>query len=401
MTIGIYTKHYLKKLALLGGVMAFLGGSAVLADRVLAQAEGGAQVAATGEHVLSIHDRGTQRVVITKARTVKEALKLANIEISEGRDVVEPALNEELVAQKYNVNIYRARPVTVVDGMVKKSITTAEQTPSKIAEVAGLSMYPEDSVEFTVAQDLVAYGASQVMSIERATPVELILYGKKSHIRTKSTTVGELLKEKDLTVGENDFLSVPQGQAISAGMTIELWRDGKQTATVEEEIDFPTEQIQDANREVGYREVKTAGKKGARNVTYEIDMKNGQEVARTEIASVTTAEPQKQVEIVGAKNNFSGSLNEWLYALRMCETHGNYQTNTGNGYYGAYQFLPSTWNAIAKRTGRPDLVGVMPHQAAPVDQDAMVIANANATSGLSTQHPGCYKKLGLSNKPPQ
>ena len=32
----------------------------------------------------------------------------------------------------------------------------------------------------------------------------------------------------------------------------------------------------------------------------------------------------------------------WL-ALRMCESGGNYAADTGNGYYGAYQFSPSTW----------------------------------------------------------
>ena len=32
--------------------------------------------------------------------------------------------------------------------------------------------------------------------------------------------------------------------------------------------------------------------------------------------------------------------------LRMCESHGNYEDNTGNGYYGAYQFSASTWRSM-------------------------------------------------------
>ena len=31
-------------------------------------------------------------------------------------------------------------------------------------------------------------------------------------------------------------------------------------------------------------------------------------------------------------------------ALRNCESGGNYATNTGNGYYGAYQYDIGTWN---------------------------------------------------------
>ncbi|MEU8638615.1 transglycosylase family protein [Amycolatopsis sp. NPDC048633] len=47
--------------------------------------------------------------------------------------------------------------------------------------------------------------------------------------------------------------------------------------------------------------------------------------------------------------------------LRMCESSGRYATNTGNGYYGAYQFDLPTWRSVGG-AGRPD-------QAAPAEQD--------------------------------
>lgn len=40
------------------------------------------------------------------------------------------------------------------------------------------------------------------------------------------------------------------------------------------------------------------------------------------------------------------------------ESGDNPTTNTGNGYYGRYQFLPDTWNNTVLDMGRPDLVGV-------------------------------------------
>ena len=146
-------------------------------------------------------------------------------------------------------------------------------------------------------------------------------------------------------------------------MTIELWREGKQTVTVEEEVDFEIEKVQDANREVGYREVKTPGVKGKRNATYEIEMKNGQEASRTEIASVTIEEPKKQVEIIGAKLPTPTNPTEaqaigkemmlaagfgedqWgcLYNLWMRES--GWRTTAGNvssGAYGIPQSLPAS-----------------------------------------------------------
>jgi hypothetical protein len=54
------------------------------------------------------------------------------------------------------------------------------------------------------------------------------------------------------------------------------------------------------------------------------------------------------------------------------ESGGNYQVVSPGGlYHGAWQFLPSTWNAVAARMDRNDLVGVLPSQAAPNDQDAV------------------------------
>jgi hypothetical protein len=33
-----------------------------------------------------------------------------------------------------------------------------------------------------------------------------------------------------------------------------------------------------------------------------------------------------------------------LHKLRTCESGNRYHINTGNGYYGAYQFAKSTWH---------------------------------------------------------
>lgn len=47
--------------------------------------------------------------------------------------------------------------------------------------------------------------------------------------------------------------------------------------------------------------------------------------------------------------------------LRMCESTDRYDTNTGNGYFGAYQFDLPTWRSVGG-TG-------LPHQASPAEQD--------------------------------
>lgn len=330
----------LQKYLLIGIVMlgfAIVGVVSVLLMNV-ALADSDEEVTpANGERLISLHDRGVERNILTKAHTVREALEAAEVEIAEGQDVVEPGLDEELVATKYNINIYRARPVTIVDGSKRQRVTTAHQTPKQIAEVAGIKLYPEDTVETRSGDDLLVNGADTVIEIDRANPVMLTLYGKQTEVRTHAETVGDMLEEKDITLGEDDTLSVSEDTPIAKGMSIEIWRDGKQTVTVEEEIDFEVEKVQDANREVGYREVKEAGVKGKKNVTYEIEMKNGQEVSRKEIASVTTTEPKKQVETVGTKLNLpAGGHEAWMAAAGI--------SSSDYGYVNAIFSQESGWN---------------------------------------------------------
>jgi hypothetical protein len=71
----------------------------------------------------------------------------------------------------------------------------------------------------------------------------------------------------------------------------------------------------------------------------------------------------------------SVSISGFLACVRQRESRGNYSVvNPAGPWYGAYQFLASTWNVTAQHAGRLDLVGVIPSHASPADQDAMAVA---------------------------
>jgi hypothetical protein len=71
--------------------------------------------------------------------------------------------------------------------------------------------------------------------------------------------------------------------------------------------------------------------------------------------------------------------------LRQCESRDNYAINTGNGYYGAYQFNSRTWRALG--------YDGLPHQATAAVQDEAA-ARLQAQRGWSPW-PGCSRKLRL------
>lgn len=313
----------------------------------------------SGERIVTIYDQSEKQVLLTKADSVAKILEQADIPVT-SNDIVEPGLDTKFVASEYTINIYRAHPVMIVDGMRKERVLSPYTSAKDIAKSANIELHDEDIVDLSKPQDIITDGGGMRLAITRATPVNLKLYGKQAKVYTQEKTVGELLKSKKITLGKNDTLSVAKSSAISKNMNIEIWRNGVQTVSQEEEIAFAVRHIEDADRPVGYREIQTPGEKGKKNVTYEITMKNGQEVARKEIQNVVLTEPKEQVEIVGAKPSFDGDFAAALAKLRSCE--GGYGSwNPAGPYYGAYQFDQGTWSSVSSA----------PYgNATPAEQDA-------------------------------
>jgi hypothetical protein len=74
----------------------------------------------------------------------------------------------------------------------------------------------------------------------------------------------------------------------------------------------------------------------------------------------------------------------WL-ELRDCESGDHYADDTGNGYYGAYQFSLGTWEGLG--------YSGLPSEASPAVQDEAA-RRLQARSGWG-QWPACSRRLGL------
>jgi hypothetical protein len=72
-----------------------------------------------------------------------------------------------------------------------------------------------------------------------------------------------------------------------------------------------------------------------------------------------------------------------LAELRSCESTNNYRADTGNGFYGAYQFDLKTWRSVGM-TG-------LPHEASPAEQDRAA-ATLHAHRGWQPW-PVCGRRL--------
>ena len=88
------------------------------------------------------------------------------------------------------------------------------------------------------------------------------------------------------------------------------------------------------------------------------------------LSFLTTDEPAPPPQVTTSVPGEPPTVDDWV-ALRDCESGGRYDVVDPSGlYHGAYQFLPSTWDGLARRFW-PELVGLLPSQASPPDQDKM------------------------------
>ena len=78
--------------------------------------------------------------------------------------------------------------------------------------------------------------------------------------------------------------------------------------------------------------------------------------------------------------------------LAQCEAGGNWQINTGNGYYGGLQFNAGTWRAYGGNEFAP-----LPHQATR-EQQIAVAERTLAKQGWGAW-PACSARLGLNSAP--
>lgn len=191
---------------------------------------------------VTFYDDGEKLIVKTDAPTVREAIERVDIILNEG-DIVEPGLDEPINMDNFFINIHRARPVVVKDGMLTRYLMTASRDIREIAKEAGLVFFDGDEVEISTNPNF-----------------------------------------------------------LETGVAIEykIIRNGGRTVTEEEEIAYPERTVKDYNLEPGQQEVRELGEVGLKKMTYKVNYVDNKEVSRELIGEEVLKEPKERVVAVGA-----------------------------------------------------------------------------------------------------
>jgi hypothetical protein len=201
-------------------------------------------------------------------------------------------------------------------------------------------------------------------------------------------TTSQIVMEKemrDYTVVEGDtFTSIAEKEYGSVDLWTNLWNDNPW--------------IEDPNIiEKGWV-LKLSQAKPKKTAALNSELKEKVEKKAAAIIPVIQANPVSQAQantvIVPASNPApavststpAGPLNEaQMNYLGNCESGMRPDTNTGNGFYGAFQFTIGTWNAMGTGYERADL--------APLEVQKSAVQKLLSRSSIFTQFPGCARKM--------
>lgn len=194
----------------------------------------------TGHNVFAVSlDNGSKVELKAKKGTVREVLIANDIPFG-ADDRVEPGLDTKVNGGE-TINIYKAHEVTIVDG----DTTTVRKTTYK--------------------------------------------------------KVGDILKELNITLGENDRVTPDLNKEVATVDTIKIVRDGKATEVKKEEIKFETKEEKDDSKYVDEKVTKVEGKNGEKEVTYNVVRENGKEISREVVSEKVLTEATTKVVVVGTK----------------------------------------------------------------------------------------------------
>ncbi|HVW23195.1 MAG TPA: ubiquitin-like domain-containing protein [Candidatus Saccharimonadales bacterium] len=277
-----------------------LGGLIVLTLGIyfLARQTNHLPVTADAKIVIISHDH-VQQIVPSKEPTVGALLAKLHINLGQG-DRVEPAVATAINQEDFRINIYRAVPVEIVaDG--KQSLTfSAGTTPRAIATQAGVRVYPEDEVEADPTQNFIGGGSiGERIVVDRATPINLNLYGTQIVVRTHAPTVANLIRQKHIKLAKSDEVTPAASTPITPGMQVYIERQGVKIEAVTETIPMPIQAIQDDSLAFGTSAIRQQGSPGQQIVTYQDQLVNGVVVGRTVLQKVITQQPVTQIEVIG------------------------------------------------------------------------------------------------------
>lgn len=242
---------------------------------------------------------------------------------------------------------------------------SVQTDPFSIAIELGAAPYVED--KFLAFPDIKMSIGSQI-TIYRAPSYKIIDGKKEFEYRSWTKTVGELLVEKKIEIGEDDKINFSKDTVLELNMEIRIIRVAITSVKKSESIDFRIIKKDDNTLDQGKIRIEQIGVLGEKVLTYEVRREDGVEVSRKLTNTEITKEPVTEIRIIGTKPVITGwcryndmvldaSIRNGLDPNKLCvlmrkESNGHPNSVNPRGpYVGLFQYSESFWQLASSKAG--------------------------------------------------
>ena len=357
---------------------------------------------------------GNITTVSTFAGSIEGLLDEQDVRVTD-RDLIAPGADAPL-KNGADVVVRYGRQVTVqTDGAQSDVWLTALDADEALETLADRG----SDVRLVASRSGADGRAALSLRLDADGPVNVVADGETRTAPDGSIGVNAILDQQGVALGELDRVSVARTAEETSdvpAVSLVVQRVAVTETPTVTPIPFETVTEQDANRFADLAPVvKQEGVEGASTKVENVTTVDGVEESREVVSDGVTSEPVAKIVVQGTKerpkvapkaaaaapkaaaaapapkasapaaaapSTVGGDV--WA-ALAKCESGGNPATNTGNGYYGLYQFSATTWRAMGGSG--------LPSDASAAEQTQRAQA-LQARSGWG-QWPGCARKLGL------
>lgn len=281
------------------------------------------------------------------------------------------------------IKVDYAKPVTLaVDGAARED-TVHDDTVGAVLD--RYQVNPDEDAYVSVSRSARIPRGGMEIVVSNPKQISVKADGDTKKITTTAPRVEDALKEADVRLDLDDEVNHGRGALVGEGDTLAVTRVEMIDKTETVDVKPPVEYKDDADMEKGTTKVLEAGKAGKARENVLITKADGKVRHRLVLTSDELEKPEKKIVARGTAEAPSVPGNSVFDRLAECESGGNWQANTGNGYYGGVQFSASTWRAVGGSG--------LPHQHSREEQ----IKRATILQKQSGwgQWPSCASKLGL------
>lgn len=189
------------------------------------------------------------------------------------------------------------KSVNIIDGEQHYEIVTEGGTVADAIALAKIELREKDVLSHELTNEIVD---GDTIYVNRSKLIYFENADKVSEFHTNESTVGEVLRTNDISVGKYDEVVPDVNTATFDGMTISVKRVNIEISEVAEEIPYTTTVVENPNEFMGYEAILQSGVNGTVTRTYKKVSKEGAGTTVMLIGEKRT-EPIPEVKEIGTK----------------------------------------------------------------------------------------------------